>query len=599
MSPSTRSPRQYYRTTAEAASAEAVRLRRRMHRCGTLRLSIVVALVAGWVVWGAAGGGWLVGGSTVAAVAFVAGVVAHQRLARRRQVAERLERLCEDELKGLAGDHSAFDGAAERVSAGHPFSLDLDIFGDRSLFQAVNRTVTPGGRAVLADWFERPLTGKAAIEARQRAARELAGHPALRHHFIVVGSTAARAAAPDTTLSQGAAGLPARGFWRVAVWVVPAVWVALGAGFAAGVVPAGVLALWFLASLVIGGSQFVRINKLYNRADKLSAALRTGVKLLEIAEGADLTSELFVGIRRRLLPGGLPASRAIRRLARRVEALDQRGSMAGILLNIFMLRDIRSALGLARWYAACGPAVEEWFAALADFDALVSLAGYAFNRPDDAWPEIAEGYFTLAGRGLGHPLLPAEGCVRNDLEIDRHPYVMIVTGANMAGKSTWLRTVGVNFVLACLGAPVCAARLTVSPCALVTGLHTADSLAGGESYFFAELKRIGSIIERLRSGERLFVLLDEILKGTNSVDKQKGSLALVRQLVALDACGIVATHDLALGALAGESAGSVGNYRFEAEVRGDGLSFAYTLRPGVAENMNACRLMRKMGILVD
>jgi len=599
MNTSTPLPRQHYRTTADATAAEAARLRRAMYRYGTLRLLIVVALLVGWVGWGKTAGGALVAGLALGVAAFVTLVVVHQRLARRRGYAERLGRLCEDELKGLDGDHSAFDGAAERVDAGHPFSLDLDLFGDRSLFQAANRTVTPAGRAALADWFARPLTVKAAIEARQQAVAELAGRPALRHHFIVTGTMTAHPAAVDLSLSRTAADFPGGGFWRVAVWAVPAIWVALGAGFATGVVPGAVLTLWFLASLAISNSQFVRINKWHNRADKLSAALRTRVKLLEIVEGADLASEFFTDIRSRLLSGGRPASRAIGRLARRIEALDQRASLAGILLNIFLLRDLRTALGLARWHAEHGPAIERWFAALADFDALVSLAGYAFNRPGDTWPEIVEGYFAFTGRALGHPLMAAERCVRNDLAIDRPPYVMIVTGANMAGKSTWLRTVGINFVLACLGVPVCAEQLTVSPCALVTGLHTADSLAGGESYFFAELKRIGAIIERLRSGERLFVLLDEILKGTNSIDKQKGSLALVRQLVALGACGIVATHDLALGALEAELPGSVGNYRFEADMTDTGLSFAYTLRPGVAENMNACYLMRKMGILVD
>ena len=168
----------------------------------------------------------------------------------------------------------------------------------------------------------------------------------------------------------------------------------------------------------------------------------------------------------------------------------------------------------------------------------------------------------------------------------------------MAGKSTWLRTVGVNFALAAAGAPVCAERLTVYPAKLVTGLRTSDSLAGNESYFFAELKRLKTIIDALRQGEKLFIILDEILKGTNSVDKQRGSLALIRQLVGMHACGIIATHDLALGSLAGEFPGQVENYCFEAEIAGGRLTFDYLLREGVACNMNASFLMQKMGITI-
>jgi DNA mismatch repair ATPase MutS len=263
-----------------------------------------------------------------------------------------------------------------------------------------------------------------------------------------------------------------------------------------------------------------------------------------------------------------------------------------------VLWDIRSAIRVAKWQQRHAPNIEKWFYALAEFDALCSLAGFAYNHPGYAWPEITEEYFHMSGRGLCHPLMKPDVCVPNDIAIDSHPRFMIVTGANMAGKSTFLRTVGVNFVLACAGLPVCASQLRVSPCSLVTSLRTSDSLADGESYFFAELKRLKMMIDRLRAGERLFIILDEILKGTNSVDKQRGSLGLVRRLVALDACGIIATHDLALGGLVDELPDHVSNHRFEADITGDELSFSYTLREGIAENMNASFLMQKMGITV-
>ena len=189
-------------------------------------------------------------------------------------------------------------------------------------------------------------------------------------------------------------------------------------------------------------------------------------------------------------------------------------------------------------------------------------------------------------------------CVHNDIGVAKRPYFIIVTGANMAGKSTYLRTIGVNYLLACIGAPVCANHMVVTPAKLVTSLRTSDSLTDNESYFFAELKRLKLIIDKLRAGEQLFIILDEILKGTNSVDKQKGSLALIRQLLTLQANGIIATHDLMLGTLAEHYPDDIRNFCFEADITDNELTFSYRLRPGVVQNMNACFLMKKMGIAV-
>ena len=186
---------------------------------------------------------------------------------------------------------------------------------------------------------------------------------------------------------------------------------------------------------------------------------------------------------------------------------------------------------------------------------------------------------------------------KNDIDIRKSPWFLIITGANMAGKSTYLRTIGVNYLLGCIGAPVCAASLTLYPARMVTSLRTSDSLVSNESYFFAELKRLKMIIDRLQQGEKLFIILDEILKGTNSIDKQKGSLALMKQLVANQACGIIATHETALTNLT-KFPCPRSKCRFEADIQDNELTFSYQLREGVAQNMNACFLMKKMGITV-
>ena len=202
-------------------------------------------------------------------------------------------------------------------------------------------------------------------------------------------------------------------------------------------------------------------------------------------------------------------------------------------------------------------------------------------------------------KDMGHPLMPSTQCVLNDANIPSRPYFIIITGANMAGKSTYLRTIGTNHLLACIGSPVCCASLKVYPAKLMTSLRTNDSLTDNESYFFAELKRLKQIIDQLNNGEELFIILDEILKGTNSKDKQKGSFSLVQQLMQLKANGIIATHDLLLGQLQEHFPTTIRNYCFEADIKDNELSFSYKLREGVAQNMNACFLMKKMGLIIN
>lgn len=241
---------------------------------------------------------------------------------------------------------------------------------------------------------------------------------------------------------------------------------------------------------------------------------------------------------------------------------------------------------------------QQWFSALSELDALISLGAFTFNNPDYIFPEITSDTFCFESEALGHPLIPREKCVKNDVKISGTPYFMIITGANMAGKSTYLRTIGVNHLLASIGAPVCAQTFRFSSGKLLTNLRTADSLVNNESYFFAELKRLKMIINRLQAQEEgLFIILDEILKGTNSEDKQKGSFALMQRFIKLGGNGIIATHDLALGTLEMEFPQAIKNYHFDADISNDALSFTYQIHKGIARNMNASFLMKKMGIV--
>lgn len=315
-----------------------------------------------------------------------------------------------------------------------------------------------------------------------------------------------------------------------------------------------------------------------------------------MAEGEKFNSSLLIDIQKELTTGNQTASKSIEKLSNYFQYLFM--SLSFPLLLVFcpiLLWHVRYARLMEKWAQQNKENIEVWFAAIGKFDALVSGGTFAYNHPDYIYPKTADS-FVFEAKGLGHPLLNGDVCVRNDVTIAKRGFFLVVTGANMAGKSTYLRTIGVNHTLACMGMPVCAHSLTFYPGQLVTNLRTADSLADNESYFFAELKRLKMIIDRLQSGEELFIILDEILKGTNSEDKQKGSMALMKQLISLNGNGIIATHDLLLGTLESEFPNNVKNYRFEADIRNDELTFSYKVREGVAQNMNACFLMKQMGI---
>lgn len=569
---------------------------------GTFRLLLAAgAVLTLWLFWGESVP-VRIGLFLLFLLPFAALMVYHNRLANRKEYLDALTLLNRQELNGLNYDYSAFDGAPEKASGAHSFSLDLDVFGDRSLFQAINRTVTFPGKEQLADWFLHPFTSKKAILSRQEAVKELASHTQLRQHFYVTGSLHAGNKNDLDVLARltdGPTYFLDRPIWKALIWMVPAGWLAIAVGYAGGWLAGTWGSLFFLVSLMIAYARKKQIDELYNSVNKMERILSTYSDLMKSFEGDTFRSEELTALCRQLSDVQTVASQAIRKLSEYIGGLDQRFSLAGIILNIFILRDTRHALLLEQWKQKHGADLPRWFDALARFDALSSLGGFAFNHPDYIYPEIADRYFRMQGKALGHPLLNRDVCVKNDIDIPKSPWFLIITGANMAGKSTYLRTVGVNYLLACMGAPVCADALTVYPAELVTSLRTSDSLASNESYFFAELKRLKMIIERLQRGEELFIILDEILKGTNSIDKQKGSLALMKQLIAYRACGIIATHDLVLGTLENEFPKAIKNYRFEADIQKDELSFSYRLREGIAQNMNACFLMKKMGIVVD
>lgn len=563
---------------------------------GTIRLLVVLIAVAiGYILWGNTAA--VVITIIIAVIIFLFFLKYHNKLFKQKRYSELQIENAENELKGINYDFSAFDGAPERIDANHSFSLDLDIFGNRSFFQSINRTVTTYGKNRLANTILTPAEKKETIIARQKAIEELSSKPHLLSHFRAIGqmNDTEHLDVQNLTDSFSNTRLFINSFWRFMPYIAPILFIAISILCLLAIIPQFTWGFFYTVAFIGGSTPIKAIRQKLNLFEKKIETLQTYSNLFKIIESENFNSSYLKQLQTEVTEHH-SASDAIRKLKYYSDNLNQSFTVLGfIILNPIFFWGIIYGIKIEKWIELHKQDIDKWFDAISEFDSLASLAIFAYNHPDYTYPEVSD-KFIFEGKALGHPLLNRDVCVRNDVNIGKHPYFLIITGANMAGKSTYLRTIGINHTLACIGAPVCTDSLIFYPSHLVTNLRTSDSLTDNESYFFAELKRLKMIIDRLQSGEQLFIILDEILKGTNSQDKQKGSIALMKQLISLTGTGIIATHDLALGHLEEEYPEAVKNYRFEADIKDENLSFSYKIREGVAENMNACFLMKKMGI---
>jgi len=592
--------KQYFLSRLELTQQSAEKVRRKIYYLGTVRLLIAVATIALAYIFRSQG--ILIAGGIIliGIFLFLPALKRWNRLQKRKDYLDTSVVCDKNELDAIDYHFDAFDGAPERIQALHPFGLDLDIFGKHSLFQSVNRTTTAEGKQILAEWFEKPELSTEIIKKRQQAVRELSNKPDFLHHFQVTGRVSQGSNSDAQEIADFIA-QPAtirnKKEWKTVFYAFPLLWIIVLLLIVIGVISSVEVCCIYIFALIISESQVKIINRLHARIGKKVAVFSSYSQLIQSVEKESFESELLLELQSHYRKDEKSVSAIISQLARLAGELEQRSNlMVHVLFNPLFLWDIYKTMQIDQWKTSYGNEAVGWIRTLGEIDAFVSLATFAFSHPDYAYPELTDDYFTLKGKGLGHPLMNRETCVRNDINIVKQPYFLVVTGANMSGKSTYLRTVGVNFLLACMGVPVCADSLLLSPAVLFTGLRTSDSLNDNESYFYAELKRLKMIIDRLEEGEKLFIILDEILKGTNSIDKQKGSLALIQQFIRLHSCGIIATHDLVLGSLETEFPDNVKNYHFDAAILGDKLTFSYRIEEGIAQNMNACFLMKKIGI---
>ena len=473
-----------------------------------------------------------------------------------------------------------------------------DIFGRGSVFELICAARTRPGEVTLARW----LTGPAApedVRRRQTAVEELRPMLDMREQLALVGEDVRAGLDPDD-LTQWAGAEPVlvgRGPVIVAT--------ALGAANLVTLVASLTIPIAFpvfLVSAVLSGAFALvfrrRVNRVLTQLDRPEHELELLGLILGRLERESFHSPLMVDLRSNLDSGGLPPSRRIATLARLAQINDSRRNLIFAPLAALTLLGTQLAFAVERWRRADGDGIERWLHALGAIEALSSLAGHSFEHPADPLPEVVDDGPCFDGEAIGHPLLPEAGCVRNDVRLGHGLQLLLVSGSNMSGKSTLLRTVGVNVVLALAGGPVRAARLRVSPLAVGASMRVTDSLQEGLSHFYAEIKRLSAIVDIGDDSPPLLFLLDEILHGTNSHDRRIGAEALIRNLVGQGSVGMVTTHDLALARIAEDLEPRAANVHFEDHLEGDRVAFDYKLRPGVVRKGNALELMRSIGLKV-
>jgi hypothetical protein len=564
---------------------------------GNVRLLVFSsAAVLAWLIWGRGllGAFWL----ALPAAVFAVLIVAHERVLRARRAVVRAVKHYERALARLDGQWAGHGETGERfLYAAHPYAADLDLFGPASLFELLSTSRTRMGEETLARWLLE-AGDPDALRARHEAIAELRPMLDLREDLAVLGEDVRTGVHPAELAAWGdQPPLLESHRARVIAFAIPCL-VAVSA------------VLWglngwrdpffaMLAAVAIFIARYRRdVARVVEAVEQPAHDLALLAKVLARLEQERFTSARLIELRAALEVAGQPPSARLANLNRLIEMLDSRDNPFMKVVGPLMLWTEQLAFAIEAWRKVSGPALRRWLAAVGEIEALCCLAAYAFEHPSDVFPEIVTDGPCFEGEDMAHPLLGAARVVRNSVSLGGDLRVLIVSGSNMSGKSTLLRTVGINAVLAQAGAPVCATRMRLSRLALGASIRTMDSLQDGTSRFYAEIKRLHQIMELTAGPLHVLFLLDELLHGTNSHDRRIGAEAIVRGLVERSAIGLVTTHDLALAQVVESIAPRAQNVHFEDQFENGRMTFDYRLHPGVVEKSNALELMRSVGLQV-
>jgi len=587
----------YYQQKINELNGDLKHLMQRKSSFAWLRLGSIAAIFfALYLLW-QFGPAYAIASTVLLVFIFIRMVYADLKNHQKIIFKKTLINVYSKELESLIGNYQ-FDDGARFIEKDHPYASDLDIFGEGSLFKFLNRTASEPGSSRLAAYLKNPASTQE-ITSRQAAISELKNNESWMKEMQALATLD-----PFTFSAKN----------KIQTWIgQPTQFIQFGAwAWLRYMLPAAILTIVFLSifdivsvSVLLAGLLLFsiiawQINKVvapvHNDLDKVASELSSLSSIFSMIESRQFKSPLLQQLSNEM-KNEKAASASVAILKKLLDRLDLRYNIVlSAPLNILLLWNLQQMLDLEKWKKENKKVIEKWTAVLAEFEALNSLAILHFNYPDWVFPEVTDDYFHIHGKELGHPLILPEKRVNNPVHIEKNGEIMLITGSNMAGKSTYLRCIGVNCVLALCGAPVCAQELSVSNISLISSMRIADNLQESTSTFYAELKKLKTIIDKVNAGEKVFILLDEILRGTNSFDRHTGSKALIRQLADKKTAAIIATHDLELAHLKDVYSEKILNYHFDVQVSNEELFFDYKLKPGICQSMNASILMKKIGI---
>ena len=568
-------------------------LRRKSYFHSVLRLVLfLIVIVAAYFSFGSTPR--FFGVLAVGFVGFIILVTKHQNLQNQKKIAEHLIKINTVEIEALNGKYQSLPTGTEFTDPNHYYSNDVDLFGKGSFFQYINRTATSSGRQLLAQI----LTDNNVVNIlpKQEVLIELSKMTTWRQRYLALAQLVKTEADHKVIVSwihNYKSFLPSLMKFLPLVYSFVSFLLILLVSF--DQISIFLVLGWFFLGLAITLPYFKRINHLYLDAGKIKDTFRQYHSLLNEIENLNLKASFAVEQQDKIKTSSKKASLIFKDFSKILDAFDQRNNMLfGIIGNGLFLWDLRQTYKIDKWINSYQNQVENWFDVIAYFDAQISLANYTYNHPDHCFPEINEKDEGIKAELLGHPLLHKKSRISNNFTIAKKDF-QIITGANMAGKSTFLRTVSLSLIMSNSGLPVCAKKMVYTPTRLITSMRTTDSLAEESSYFYAEIVRLRFIVDQMKN-EKYFIILDEILKGTNSKDKAMGSRKFVEKLVKSGSTGIIATHDLSLCDIEKEYP-QIHNKYFDARINNEELVFDYKLKDGICTNMNASFLLKKMEII--
>lgn len=596
-------PSEYYNSRLLAIQNELLRNKRKLNYLFFGRIGAFFLFIGCLITYIVSiHSSYLLLGSFVSFVLFLAIAKLDLTYAHIERVLKNRMVINQDELSFLEHKYQTRNTGEKYISFNPHLATDFDLFGEGSLFQYLNRSSSKMGEMQFAKELTSFEHRGGVILERQNAIRELTSKLDFMEDFRALGLLLSETGSEyDNLKSWLDRDKEDLKFMKIFAYGIPVLNILVFSTVFLGFLPAGWITFSYFLGLGIMAFYLKRVNKAHSSLDNSAKIFEQYTSLIQLVEKERFESNYLINLVQQFKHSHHQASEALGVLSTLLNRFDlRRNFIFSAFINPFILLDLQIFMRLSNWKAKHKTDVDLWFIALSELDALMSYSAFAFNNQRMVvYPTPSQSEFVFNATDMGHPLLDPNMRVNNSIEFHGSPSIIIVTGANMAGKSTFLRTLAVNLILAMKGAPVCAKEFIFLPCDILSSIKIQDSLSNNQSYFYAELLRIKEIINHVSIQPRTFVVLDEILRGTNTKDKQQGSLGLLQKLIALEANVIIATHDLVIGELQNGYPQIVSNHCFEVELTNDQLIFDYKLKSGISQKLNASFLMKKMGIIAE